>query len=94
MLRAGASQRVHFHRDSTVQLWVAEECQPSKLVIDFSPQRGKGYDIANNDREARYGKLWLMPYNTHKNERESHPVGYTWCDELIISRTRIPDPKY
>ncbi len=82
-----------YHHDSTIQLWVAEEGQPSKLVIDFSPERGTGYDLANGDPAAKYGKLWLLPYNTHKDPSVRHPTAYTWYDELIISRARIPDPQ-
>jgi hypothetical protein len=81
-----------YRHDSTVQLWVAEEGKPSKLVIDFNPAKGTGYDLANTDPSAKYGKLWLLPYNTGKNPGKLYPVGYTWYDELIISRARIADP--
>lgn len=83
----------NYHHDSTVQLWMAEEGKPSKLVIDFSPQKGTGYDLVNEDGQAKYGKVWLLPYNTDKDDRQDHPTAYTWYDELIISRTKIPDPK-
>jgi hypothetical protein len=76
-----------YHRDSTIELWVADEGKPSKLVI-----RRADYDIANNNAAARYGKIWLLPYNTGKDARQDHPTAYTWYDELIISRQRIPDP--
>lgn len=83
-----------YHGDSTVQLWVAYEGQPSKLVIDFSPHNGDsgGYDLANEDPINKYGKIWLLPYQTHKDPTQVHPICYTWYDELIISRSRIPDP--
>jgi hypothetical protein len=77
-----------YHRDSTIRLWVAEEGQPSKLVIDET-----GYDLANDDpAAARYGKVWLLPYQTGKDPARRHPTGYTWYDELVISRSRIADP--
>jgi hypothetical protein len=95
-----------YRHDSTVQLWVADEGKPSRLVIDHSPrsadcQKQKtslppcqtGYDLVNLNPAAKYGKLWLLPYNTGKSELQNHPTAYTWYDELIISRTRIPDPK-
>ncbi len=84
-----------YHHDSTVQLWVAEEGKPSKLVIDFSPSSGDqgGYDLANENPVDRYGKIWLLPYQTGKDPKQAHPVAYTWYDELIISRSKIPDPK-
>lgn len=82
-----------YHSDSTVRLWVAEEGRPSKLVIDYSPEAREGYDIANDNPAAKYGKLWLLPYHTGKDSGQDHPEGYVWYDELIISRSRIPDPK-
>jgi len=82
-----------YHHDSTVQLWMAEEGKPSKLVIDLSPERGTGYDLVNLDPEAKYGKVWLLPYNTNKDDSQDHPTAYTWYDELILSRAHIPDPK-
>jgi hypothetical protein len=95
-----------YHHDSTVQLWVADEGQPSQLVIDFSPHDPTcaaqqvseppcqtGYDLANPDpANEKYGKIWLLPYNTNKDPMPSYPVAYTWYDELVISRTRIADP--
>jgi hypothetical protein len=76
-----------YHRDSTIRLWVAEEGQASKLAVDET-----GYDIANTDPAARYGKIWLLPYHSRKDPAQSHPTAYTWYDELIISRARIADP--
>jgi hypothetical protein len=29
---------------------------------------------------------------TNKDSSQVHPTAYLWYDELIISRTRIPDP--
>lgn len=82
-----------YHSDSTVQIWVGYEGQPSKLVIDFSPKSDSGgYDLANQDPVIKYGKIWLLPYQTHKDPTQVHPTGYTWYDELIISRNKIPDP--
>jgi hypothetical protein len=76
-----------YHPDSMIELWVAEEGKPSKLVISRTD-----YDVANNNPEAKYGKIWLLPYNTGKSAGQAHPTAYTWYDELIISRQRIPDP--
>jgi hypothetical protein len=82
-----------YHQDSTVQLWVADEGKPSRMVIDFSPGRGTGYDLVNMDPAVKYGKIWLLPYDTNKDPSQDHPTAYTWYDELIISRQRIPDPR-
>lgn len=84
----------HYHRDSTVQLWVAEEGKPAVPVIDFSPENKTGYDLVNtNMGKAKFGKVWLLPYQTNKDGEAPHDKAYTWYDELIISRERIADPK-
>lgn len=90
--------------DSTVQLWVAEEGRPSILVIDLNPEAaqlfgfpipgtGTGYDLANSNPEAKYGKVLLTPYHTGKNEIQDHPVAYIWYDDVIVSRSRIAEPR-
>jgi len=94
----------NYHSDSTVQFWVAREGQISELFIDLNPEpatifglkipgTGYGYDLANNNPMARYGKLILSPYHTGKNPTQDHPTGYTWYDELIISTNKIQDPQ-
>jgi hypothetical protein len=78
-----------YHRDSLVELWMAKEGQPQQLV-----HRRSGYDIANTrPNEAKYGKVWLLPYNTGKDSTIAYPETYTWYDELIVSRSPIPDPE-
>jgi hypothetical protein len=78
-----------YHRDSWVELWVAEEGRPSKRAIGV-----RDYDLANSDNpaKAKYGKVWLTPFNTGKDPSVPAPEAYTWYDELVISRNRIPDP--
>jgi hypothetical protein len=76
-----------YYRDSIVRLWVADEGQASRLIVNQT-----GYDLANTVPEARYGKVWLLPYHTGKSAAQRHPIAYTWYDELIISRARIADP--
>jgi hypothetical protein len=76
-----------YRSDSTVELWVAAEGKASRSVF-----RRTGYDLANDNPSARYGKVWLLPYNTGKSSAQSHPVAYTWYDDLIISRLRIAEP--
>lgn len=76
-----------YRRDSTIRLWVAEAGRASRLAVDQT-----GYDIVNSQPAARYGKIWLLPYHSKKSSAQRHPVAYTWYDELIISRARIPDP--
>jgi hypothetical protein len=76
-----------YRRDSTVELWVAREGAPSKRAVVATD-----YDLANTTLGAKYGKLWLLPYHSNKDAKQEHPVGYTWYDEVIISRAPIPDP--
>jgi hypothetical protein len=77
----------NYHEDSAVELWVAREGGRSTRAVVAD-----GYDIANTKPGAEYGKLWLLPYHTGKDEGQDHPVGYVWYDEVIISRAPIPDP--
>jgi hypothetical protein len=94
-----------YRHDSTIQFWIGDEGKPSQLVIDFSPKNAScqaiqvsdppcqtGYDLVNTNPAAKYGKLWLMPYNTGKDRTRSYPIAYTWYDDLIISTARIADP--
>jgi len=81
------NQSGNYHRDSTVELWVADENQPSVLVISIPD-----YDLVHDGAGQKYGRIWLLPYNTDKDPSEDHPVAHTWYDELIISKSRIPDP--
>jgi hypothetical protein len=75
--------------NSAVQLWIAREGQPAELVINWGP-----YNLTAGppNENQRFGKVWLLPYNTGKDASQSHPVAYTWYDDLIISRSRIADP--
>lgn len=82
-----ANKSGSYHRDSTVELWVAEENKPSVLVISLPD-----YDLVHDSPEQKYGRIWLLPYNTNKDDSEDHPIAHTWYDELIISTRRIPDP--
>ncbi len=89
--------------DSTIQFWVTREGKSPKLVVDLSPQpatffgleipwTGNGYDLANTNPEAKYGKILVTPYHTGKSESQAHPTGYVWYDELIVSTQRIAEP--
>jgi hypothetical protein len=75
--------------NSEVRLWVAREGQPSELVIDWGPYNLTAGEAGKN---LRFGKVWLLPYQTGKSSAQAHPTGYTWYDELIISTSRIDDP--
>jgi len=75
--------------NSFVQMWIARQGQPSELVMNWGPYKLSAGSLTENQK---YGKVWLLPYNTGKDAAQTHPVGYIWYDELIISRTRIADP--
>ncbi len=74
--------------DSTI-LWIARENQPAELVFDWG-----SYNLTAGDPATaqKFGKIWLLPYNTGKDSSHTHPIAYTWYDELIISRTQVADP--
>jgi hypothetical protein len=73
--------------DSTVQMWAAREHQPSVLIHDW-----KGLVLRETDG-LEYGKVWLLPYQSDKNASQVHADAYTWYDELIISKSRLADPR-
>ena len=78
-------------KNSTFQAWAAYEGQSSVKIFDTDIAGAITY-YRNNDPDAFFGKVWLTPYNTNKSSSEAHPTAYTWYDDLIISRARIPDP--
>ena len=75
--------------NSYVELWIAREGQPSEQAFNWGPYNLSAGSSGDNQL---FGKVWLLPYNTGKSSSQSHPTAYTWYDELIISRTKIPDP--
>lgn len=90
--------------NSTIQLWVARDGQPSQLVIDCSPTAvnpcnnginslaSNGWYLHNSDPTYKIGKVWLLPYHTNKDATQVTPTAYTWYDDLIISKTKVSDP--
>jgi hypothetical protein len=75
--------------NSFVTLWIAREGQPSQPVITWGPYNLSAGTAADN---LKFGKIWLLPYHTGKSSSQTHPTGFTWYDELIISRNQIADP--
>jgi hypothetical protein len=75
--------------NSYVQMWLAREGQPSQLIFDWGPYN---LSAGASSENQKYGKVWLLPYQTGKSSSQSHPAAYTWYDELIISRNKIADP--
>ena len=67
-----------------IQLWVAREGDTAWThVIDYTR------DLV--DVPGGYGKVWFLPYHTKKDATQVHPEGYTWYDELIVSKVFSPD---
>ncbi len=93
--------------DSTIQMWMAREGQPSLLLVDCSPTAsdkcnepndGVGdvngwYLNTDHGNTYKIGKVWLVPYHTGRSGNAAQgPATSVWYDDLIISRTKIPDP--
>jgi hypothetical protein len=75
--------------NSFVSLWIAREGQASVLAINWGPYYLTAGPLAE---DQKYGKVFLLPYQTEKNPTQNHPTAYTWYDELIISKMPIADP--
>jgi hypothetical protein len=71
---------------SFVQLRVGREKQPAELVMDWGLYNLSAGDPKTNQK---FGKVWLLPYNTDKDPLVSYAVAYTWYDDLIISTRPI-----
>lgn len=80
-----------FWPNSTVEMWVAREGQPSVRVINWVSELYAG-PTSGTFGQQKIGKVFLIPYNSKKDSTETNPVAYTWYDELIISRDDIADP--
>lgn len=85
---------------SRIQLWAAREGRPSVMIYDSIDAFPKGFTLFNNPGSgsdtnpgAKYGKIWLLPYNTNKDSSEMYPTTFTWYDELIVSTRKIADPQ-
>ncbi len=78
---------------SRIQIWAARQSQPSVMIYDSINSNPSGFTLFNGDPTAKYGKVWLLPYNTNKDPLATNPTAFTWYDELIISRNRIAEPQ-
>jgi hypothetical protein len=72
---------------STIDVWVAHQGQPSRLIVNAS-------DVAIADDGPsvtdKFGKIVLLPYATSATWNTTTHV---WYDDLIVSNRRIPDPE-
>jgi hypothetical protein len=83
-------------QNSEVQLWGAREGKAPVLLINWRPGVGGYFPLTANDgntgEQQNFGKVWLLPYMTARNETITSPLMQTWYDELIISRQAIKFP--
>ena len=88
---SATGKEAYGYTNSSIEMWVAREGERSKLTHRESDL------VLRVDQSQypipRYGKVWFLTYMTGKDPREKHSETYTWYDELIISRSRIADPK-
>jgi len=65
---------------SRVQLWV-----DGTLVVDYG-QAKVAWGSSDGDG---FGQLLITPYHTNKDPNQTHAVGFTWVDDLIVSTQPI-----
>ena len=66
-----------------IRLWAAREGDTAWThLIDYTRNL---VDVSGG-----YGKVWFLPYHTRKDSTQVHPEGYTWYDELIVSKAFVP----
>src|SRR5439155_114487 len=65
---------------SRVQLWVN-----GQLALDY-PSAKIAWGSSEGDG---IGQVMLTPYHTRKDPAQTHPVGYTWYDDVIVSTQPI-----
>jgi hypothetical protein len=91
--------------DSTIQMWMAREGQPSVLLVDCSPTAVdkcnepndnvgdvNGWYLFNSNPTYKLGKVWLLPYHTGRSGQFTYTATNVWYDDLVISRNKISDP--
>lgn len=71
---------------SNIKLWVSDEAGRTVQVFDHN-FHNRGPEPETPWR--KYGKVWLNNYISKKDPSRVHPEGYTWYDELIVSRAFI-----
>jgi hypothetical protein len=74
--------------NSYIQLWIGREGQPLQPAIDWGPYNLTAGDPKTNQR---FGKVWLIPYNSKRDFKVTRPTAYTWYDDLIVSTQPIGD---
>lgn len=78
------------HRQTGIVIPKGQYYQSGDLALASSYKSGWGPGDANPN--AKFGKLWLLPYMTNKDPTEITPTSSTWFDEVIVSRCQIAAP--
>jgi hypothetical protein len=80
--------------DGEVQLWVARENQRPELLVDWRPDVEGYFNLTAGTAgdDQRFGKVYLLPYQTGEDATRVHALAQTWYDELIISTQPIAFP--
>jgi hypothetical protein len=74
--------------NSFITLWGARDGKASELIFTWGPYNLSAGAATDNQK---FGKVWLLPYQTGKDASVTNPIAYTWYDELIISTKQIAD---
>lgn len=79
---------------SRVKVWLSEKGTPGTLIIDWNNTLSNYEGITDGETLAPqfFARINLDPLWWHKDPTQVHPPLNTWCDELILSQQRIPDP--
>lgn len=85
----------NYHRDSTVELWMARENQPSVLVLSLTDYDLVQHDVSGGTQPAtwwqshnvtpRYGKVWLLPYDTGRCQATFYVNGITRSNNVVTA---------
>jgi len=80
--------------NSRGQLWVGREGQATVPVFDWTGPNASGYHLSAGTTvgDQKFGKVYLLPYHSYKDDTQVHATAYTWYDDLIISTNDIADP--
>ncbi len=92
--RQGEPLALAHHQDGLViprgQYWNAATGVDPDVLHD--PGYASGWSAADGHPQAEYGKVWLTPYHTQKDPKETHEKASLWYDEVIISSKPIASP--
>jgi hypothetical protein len=94
-IKTGARVNGEF-QNSEYQLWAARDGKAPQLLIDWHPGVNGYFPLTardgNTNDDQSFGKVWLLPYMTGKDQVTPHPLAQTWYDELIIAEKPIAFP--